>query len=69
MLLSRRQDAGQNYYKANKDFEYVAEFECMEATVTNHSLIYEEIKSRLNSSKACHRSVQTLFSSRLLSKT
>jgi hypothetical protein len=69
MLLSRRQDAGQNHNAANKSFEYVAEFRCMRTTVTNHNLIYEEINSRLNSGKACHRSVQNLFSSSLLSKT
>jgi hypothetical protein len=37
-------------------------------TVTNQNLIGEEIKKRLNSGNACYRSVQKLFSSRLLSK-
>jgi hypothetical protein len=38
-------------------------------TLTNQNLIRREIKSRLNSSTACYRSVQKFLSSRLLSKT
>jgi hypothetical protein len=37
-------------------------------TVTNQNLIQEEIKMRLNSGNACYHSVQSLLSSRLLSK-
>jgi hypothetical protein len=37
-------------------------------TVTNRNLIQEEIKRRLNSGNAWHRSVQNLVSSRPLSK-
>jgi hypothetical protein len=37
-------------------------------TVTNQSLIQEEIKRRLNSGNACYHSVQNLLPSRLLSK-
>jgi hypothetical protein len=37
-------------------------------TVTNESLIQEEIKRALNSGNACYHSVQKLLSSRLLSK-
>jgi hypothetical protein len=37
-------------------------------TVTNQNLIQEEIKSRLNSGNACYHSVQSLLTSRLLSK-
>jgi hypothetical protein len=37
-------------------------------TVTNQTLIQEEIKRRLISSNACYHSVQNLVSSRLLSK-
>jgi hypothetical protein len=36
--------------------------------VTNQNLIQEEIKKRLNSGNACYHSVQSLLSSRLLSK-
>jgi hypothetical protein len=38
------------------------------ATVTNHNYIHKEIKSRLNSGKACCRSFRIPLSSRLLSK-
>jgi hypothetical protein len=37
-------------------------------TVTNQNLIQEEIKRRFNSGNVCYHSVQTLLSSRLLSK-
>jgi hypothetical protein len=37
-------------------------------TVTDHSLIQEEIKIRSNSGNTCYNSVQNLLSSRLLSK-
>jgi hypothetical protein len=37
-------------------------------TVTNQNLIQEEIKRRLNSGNACYHLVQSLLSSRLLSK-
>jgi hypothetical protein len=37
-------------------------------TVTNQNLIQEEIKRRLNSGNVCYHSVQSLLSSRLLSK-
>jgi hypothetical protein len=37
-------------------------------TVTNKNMIQEEIKRRLNSGNACYHSVQSLLSSRLLSK-
>jgi hypothetical protein len=37
-------------------------------TVTNKDLIQEELKKRLNSGNACYHSVQSLLSSRLLSK-
>jgi t-SNARE complex subunit (syntaxin) len=36
--------------------------------VTNRNLIQDEIKGRLNSGNACYHSVQSLLSSRLLSK-
>jgi hypothetical protein len=36
--------------------------------LANQNFIYEEIKSRLKSGNACYHSVQSLLSSRLLSK-
>jgi hypothetical protein len=35
---------------------------------TDHNCIHEEIKGRLNSGNACYHSVQSLLSSRLLSR-
>jgi hypothetical protein len=70
MLLSRHQNAGQNHNIKIGDrlFENVAQFKYLGPTVTNQNLIQEEIKRRLNSGNACYRSVQNLWSSRLLSK-
>jgi hypothetical protein len=70
MLLSRHQNAGQdNDVKiANRCFENVTQFRYLRTTITNQKLIQEEIKGRLNSGNACYHSVQSLLSSRLLSK-
>jgi hypothetical protein len=46
----------------------VSQFKYLGTTVTNQNLIQEEIKRRLNSGNDCYHSVQTLLSSRLLSK-
>jgi hypothetical protein len=40
----------------------------LETTLTDQNGIQEEIKSRLNSGNACYHSVQSLLSSRLLSR-
>jgi hypothetical protein len=70
MLVSRDQNAGQNgdLKIVNGSFENVPQFKYLGTTVTNQNLIHEEIKRRLNSGNACYHSVQTLLSSRLLSK-
>jgi hypothetical protein len=70
MLLSRRQNEGQNrdIKIANRCFENVAQFKYLGTTVTNRNMINEGIKRRLNSGNACYHSVQNLLSSRLLSK-
>jgi hypothetical protein len=70
MLLSRHQNVGQNQdiKIADRSFENVSQFKCLETTVTNQNLIQEEIKRRLNSGNACYHSVQNLLSSRLPSK-
>jgi ribosomal protein S2 len=54
MLLSRRQNAGQNYdiKIANRCFENVAKFRYLGTTTKNQNLIQEEIKRRLNSGNA-----------------
>jgi hypothetical protein len=70
MLLSRRQNAGQNadIKIFNRYFENVEQFRYLGRTITNQNLIQEEIKRRLNSSNACYHSVQNLLSARVLSK-
>jgi hypothetical protein len=70
MLLSRHQNAGQNYdiKIANRSFENVARFRYLGMTVTNQNLIQEENKGGLNLSNACYHSAQNLLSSCLLSK-
>jgi hypothetical protein len=70
MLLSRHQNVGQNrdIKITNRPFENVSQFKYLGTTVTNQNLIPKEIKRRLNSGNACYHSVQSLLSSRLLSK-
>jgi hypothetical protein len=70
MLLSHHKNVSQNrdIKIAKRSFENVSQFKHSGTTVTNQNLIQEEIKSRLNSGKACCHSIQNLLSSRLLSK-
>jgi hypothetical protein len=69
MLLSPHRNAVQNrdIKIANRTFENVSQFKYFGTTVTNQNLIQEEIK-RLRSDNACYHSLQSLLSSRLLSK-
>jgi hypothetical protein len=68
--MSCNQKLGQkhNIKIANRSFEGVAKFKYLRTTLTDQNRMHEEIKSRINSRKACYRSVQSLLSSRLLSR-
>jgi hypothetical protein len=52
----------------NRSFEDKAEFRYLGTTLTDENCMHEEIKSRLNSGNACYHSVQSLLSSRQLSR-
>jgi hypothetical protein len=70
MLLCHHQNAGQNHdiKIAYRSIENVVQFKYLGTTVTNQSLIQEEIKRRLNLGNTCYHSVQHLLTSHLLSK-
>jgi hypothetical protein len=65
MLLSRHQNAGQNYdiKVADSCFKIEAQFTYLGTNITNKNLIKWEIKRRLNLGNACYHSVQNLLSS------
>jgi hypothetical protein len=61
--VSRCQKAGQrqSINIGNRSFESVAKFKYLGTILTDKNCIHEEIKSRLNSGKACYHSVQSIW--------
>jgi hypothetical protein len=70
MIMSHHQSSGQNQNIriANELFENMAKFKYLRMTLTSQNGIYDEIKCRLTLGNACYYSVQSLLSSRLISK-
>jgi hypothetical protein len=70
MLMSCSQKIRQKHSIkiANRSLEDVAKFKYLEATPTDQNWMHEKIKSRRNLGKACYHLVQSLLSSRLLSR-
>ena len=62
MIANAHIKIGSNSYEKVKTFKYLG------SLLTNQNYIQEEIKCRLKPGNSCYYSVQTLLSSRLLSK-
>ena len=66
----RDQNAGKNgkVQVGNKSFETVEQFNYFGTTLTNQNSVHEKLKSSLKSGNSCCHSVQSLFSSSVMSK-
>ena len=62
MIANAHIKIGRNSYEKLKRYKYLVSW------VTNQNSVHEEIKCRLKAGNSCYYSVQTLLSSRLLSK-
>jgi GTP-dependent phosphoenolpyruvate carboxykinase len=70
MIMSRDNNAGRSHTMKfdSSSIESVEEFKYLGTNLTNQNSIQEEIKSRLQSGKACYNLLQNLSSSSVLSK-
>jgi hypothetical protein len=70
MLMLCSQKIGQKYSVkiVNRSFEDVAKLKFLGTVLTDQNYMDEEIKSRLHLGNACYHLVQSLLSSRLLSR-
>jgi hypothetical protein len=69
MLMSRKKAGQKHSIKiVNRSFEGVAKFKYLGTILTDKNCMHKEIKSRLNLGNACYHSIQSLLSSRLLSR-
>ena len=60
--------ANENINIDSNSYEKVKTFKYLGSLLTNQNFVQEEIKFRLKAENSCYHSVQTLLSSRLLSK-
>jgi hypothetical protein len=70
ILMSHSSKIGQKHSIniVNRSFEGVARSKYLGTTLTDQNCMHEEIKCRLNKGNACYHSIQSLLSSRLLSR-
>jgi hypothetical protein len=68
MLCNQKAGQKHSIKIANRSFEDVEKFKYLGTTLADQNCVHEEINSRLNSGNACYHSVQSVLSSRLLSR-